>query len=111
MPLRVFMYCLLVIATGWIAFPAAGESVENARWVDHQYGTTDGLPVDSANGAVVDMDGFLWLATHDGLARFDGAHFEIYDSLRFPAIPMMSVVTGEGLSNSVAFVVLPSLVL
>lgn len=86
MLLRVLMYCLLVIASGWAASAAAGESVENARWVDHQYGTTDGLPVDSANGAVVDMDGFLWLATHDGLARFDGAHFEIYDSLRFPAM-------------------------
>lgn len=83
---RVLARCLLVIASGCVAFPAAGESTENARWVGHQYGTADGLPVDSARGAVVDADGFLWLATHDGLARFDGVHFETYDSLRFPAM-------------------------
>lgn len=65
---------------------AAHDARESARWVGRHYGTTDGLPVDSANAAVIDDDGFLWLATHDGLARFDGAHFELYDSLSFPAM-------------------------
>lgn len=56
------------------------------RWVQRHYGPADGLPVSSATSARVDPDGFLWLATHDGLARFDGERFDVHDSMRFPAM-------------------------
>ncbi len=56
------------------------------RWVQRHYGSTDGLPVGSASSARIDADGFLWLATHDGLARFDGQHFDVHESMRFPAL-------------------------
>lgn len=56
------------------------------RWVQRHYGSVDGLPVSSASSAQVDGDGFLWLATHDGLARFDGEQFDVHDSMRFPAM-------------------------
>lgn len=62
----------------------AGE--QEPRWVQRHYGSTDGLPVSSASSARIDADGFLWLATHDGLARFDGQHFDVHESMRFPAL-------------------------
>lgn len=62
----------------------AGEPVP--RWVQRHYGSTEGLPVGSAGSARIDADGFLWLATHDGLARFDGQHFDVHESMRFPAL-------------------------
>ncbi|MCQ4163280.1 ATP-binding protein [Tahibacter harae] len=55
-------------------------------WVRRHYGSTDGLPVSSAASARIDADGFLWLATHDGLARFDGQRFDVHESMRFPAL-------------------------
>ena len=58
----------------------------HSRWVQQHYGSVDGLPVDSAGSARIDVDGFLWLATHDGLARFDGRRFDVHDSMRFPAM-------------------------
>lgn len=46
--------------------------------------STEGLPVASASAARIDADGFLWVATHDGLARFDGREFTVYDAASNP---------------------------
>ncbi|HET9049636.1 MAG TPA: ATP-binding protein [Chiayiivirga sp.] len=76
------MLCLVLMAfASWATAGPLGQA-----WVSRHYGSADGLPVGSVNAAVMDAEGFLWLATHDGLARFDGAQFEVYDSIRFPAM-------------------------
>lgn len=54
------------------------------QWVIRHYGLAHGMPVSSATSAQIDSDGFLWFATHDGLARFDGRRFSVFDSERFP---------------------------
>lgn len=79
-------FVLLTGLLAALAVPPGRAEVAGEAWVSRHYGSSDGLPVGSATGAALDADGFLWLATHDGLARFDGAHFEVYDSLRFPAM-------------------------
>lgn len=74
-------WLLVLLAT------AAGAAPEPAlQWVERTFGPNDGLPVSSASAARIDTDGFLWIATHDGLARFDGQRFDVYDSMRFPAM-------------------------
>lgn len=42
------------------------------------WGTEAGLPQNSVNAMVQTRDGYLWLATRDGLARFDGIRFKVY---------------------------------
>ncbi|MBK9657150.1 MAG: hypothetical protein IPO66_17570 [Rhodanobacteraceae bacterium] len=54
--------------------------------VVRHFSSTEGLPVASASAARIDADGFLWVATHDGLARFDGREFTIYDAANSPAM-------------------------
>jgi signal transduction histidine kinase/ligand-binding sensor domain-containing protein len=44
----------------------------------HWYGE-DGMPHNAVNKIVRDSRGFLWLATHGGLARFDGRDFTRYN--------------------------------
>lgn len=56
------------------------------QWVIRHFGLAQGMPVSSATSAQIDADGFLWFATHDGLARFDGRHFMVFDSERFPGM-------------------------
>ena len=41
--------------------------------------TANGLPQNTVTGVVQTPDGYLWLATFDGLARFDGVRFTIFD--------------------------------
>jgi signal transduction histidine kinase/ligand-binding sensor domain-containing protein/DNA-binding response OmpR family regulator len=55
-------------------------------YVHEVFSTDDGLPVAGIGQSLQTRDGFLWLATFDGLARFDGARFEVFDSERVPAL-------------------------
>lgn len=43
-----------------------------------QIGVLEGLPSNRVNGIAEDRQGYLWIATHDGLARFDGVGFRIW---------------------------------
>lgn len=47
--------------------------------VEH-YTADNGLPQNSVKGISADSDGFIWLATEDGLVRFDGRSFYVFNS-------------------------------
>ncbi len=49
------------------------------------YGTQQGLPSDWVHTVLQSSDGFLWVGTHNGLARFDGVNFISYQRPRLPA--------------------------
>jgi signal transduction histidine kinase/ligand-binding sensor domain-containing protein len=51
------------------------------RWT-----TADGLPQNTVTGLAQTPDGYLWLSTFDGLARFDGVRFTIFDRSNSPGI-------------------------
>jgi len=42
------------------------------------WGTEAGLPQNTVNAIVQTRDGYMWVATHDGLARFDGVRFQVF---------------------------------
>ena len=42
------------------------------------WGTEAGLPQNTVNAIVQSKDGYLWLGTQDGLARFDGVRFKSF---------------------------------
>ncbi len=42
------------------------------------YTTKDGLPSNSIYRTILDNNGFLWIATENGLAKFDGKDFKTY---------------------------------
>jgi len=51
-----------------------------------QYNSENGLPQNSATGLLLDKNDFLWITTQNGLVRFDGRRFRIYDKFNTPAI-------------------------
>lgn len=46
------------------------------------YTTREGLSSNSVYRTVIDQKGFLWIATENGLSRFDGRKFEIYTTAK-----------------------------
>ena len=48
--------------------------------------TKDGLPQNSVTGIAQTPDGYLWISTNDGLARFDGVRFKIFNKSNTPEI-------------------------
>jgi len=50
-------------------------SAAERGWVHRVWTREDGLPVDHVDDLTVDTDGVLWIATIDGLVRFDGERF------------------------------------
>jgi ligand-binding sensor domain-containing protein len=48
--------------------------------------TENGLPQNSIQALLQTRDGYLWMSTLDGLARFDGFRFRIFNRQNTPAL-------------------------
>ena len=76
------MACGLVIygscLTPSLAASVGTESIRGDQLVIRSWGTEAGLPQNTVNVITQTREGYLWLATRDGLARFDGVHFTIF---------------------------------
>jgi ligand-binding sensor domain-containing protein/signal transduction histidine kinase len=53
--------------------------LQSAPFVCRTWRTEDGLPQDSVSAIVQTRDGYLWVGTSGGLARFDGVRFELFE--------------------------------
>lgn len=51
-----------------------------------------GLPSGSIQAILQTRDGYLWLATDNGLARFDGLRFTVFDKANTPALGSNSIM-------------------
>ena len=74
----------LVIAL-WLAAGAVAEV--HPDYVTRSLTVADGLPVNATNAVRIGPQGYLWIATWDGLARYDGVHVELYRTDTHPELP------------------------
>lgn len=84
-------YLLLVFQaalTGCCALALSDAQLQYTRQVWH---IQDGLPEDTVQAMQQTPDGYLWIGTTGGLARFDGSHFLTYRRNSSPAITENSV--------------------
>jgi|GEM_PF-269279 len=54
--------------------------------VHEQWTVEDGLPVNALTQVIQTRDSYLWIATFDGLVRFDGVRFTVFNTARTPAL-------------------------
>jgi ligand-binding sensor domain-containing protein len=76
--------------TGALLSAPASFALDPGRTLD-QYGldtfqSKDGLPQNSVQAIVETPDGYLWLGTQEGLVRFDGQRFAVFDRVNTPAL-------------------------
>lgn len=87
--MRFLLFALMPVLLFQPASPlgaASGQAVVHPDWTARHWGVADGLPVNSINAMIRDGNGYLWLATMDGLVRFDGARFTVFHTLNSPGL-------------------------
>jgi ligand-binding sensor domain-containing protein/nitrogen-specific signal transduction histidine kinase/CheY-like chemotaxis protein len=81
-----------LILLGFISLLGVGldssalESRKLSQFSRHAWLNEDGLPQNTVFAILQTREGYLWLATWEGLARFDGAHFTVYNRYNSPEL-------------------------
>src|ERR1700676_3698577 len=79
---------LAVLLIGVCAQAFALEpSLEPSQYVLDNWQIPEGLPQTSVQAIARTPDGYLWVGTQEGLARFDGVRFTVFGTGNEPAIP------------------------
>lgn len=75
----------------WLCLSALSIRASESVPIDDSYSARiwlaeDGLPENRVVGVVQSADGFLWVATQNGVVRFDGVTFQRVEMLGFPKL-------------------------
>src|SRR5690348_17698327 len=88
-PIGLLMLCRLALigfvltSGGFVVTSALGAP---ADYIIDTWGIEDNLPGSSVSAVTQTPDGYLWVGTYDGLARFDGLSFTTFDPGNSPAL-------------------------
>jgi ligand-binding sensor domain-containing protein/signal transduction histidine kinase len=88
---RLIAWAGVFVAVFQAQFAGADVS-SNADFIVRTWQTDDGLPQNSVTSIAQTPDGYLWLGTFNGLVRFDGSRFTVFDSVNTPALTSSGVV-------------------
>ena len=84
------------LVLGSCAMATLGSAAEvqptSTQFTIQAWDTDDGLPQNSVIALLQDRDGFLWLGTLNGLVRFDGVRFTVFDENNTPGLPSSRIV-------------------
>lgn len=81
--------CPGALASAWGDAPPAPAGSE---YLVHAWGTEDGLPENSATAIVQTQDDYLWFGTFNGLVRFNGHQFKVFNPVNTPQLPNAGIV-------------------
>jgi len=78
--LKSYYFKLLCLTVGWAIFLAGGANAQNLQF--RYFRMEDGISSDgnySHHCLLKDQKGFIWIATRNGLNRFDGKSFKVFE--------------------------------
>jgi hypothetical protein len=87
-----FRLWLVWVALFCVLSRAIGATFYDSEYLIDSWQTEQGLPESTANAVVQTADGYLWIATFNGLVRFDGMRFTVFDRLNTPELPSDGIV-------------------
>jgi signal transduction histidine kinase/ligand-binding sensor domain-containing protein len=84
------LFAVLLLA---VAAPLAALSADRAinQYVRRAWTVEQGLPHGTVRGLVQTRDGYLWLATYEGLVRFNGEEFLVLDQSTSPEMLSIAI--------------------
>src|SRR5215831_2722250 len=84
---RLFFWCSIGLTLiGTTSYCAAATDYLIDVW-----SADNGLPNSSVTAIAQTPDGYLWIGTHNGLARFDGVRFITFDPVNTPELKQARV--------------------
>lgn len=83
---RWFAGCCILMLFGCMLLAKAQAMVlSQDEYLYRVWSVESGLPQISVTAIAQDSQGFIWLGTQNGLARFDGVHFDVFNTANTPA--------------------------
>ena len=71
--------------------PALNPALQPTQYVPDNWQIADGLPQSTVQALARTADGYLWIGTQEGLARYDGARFAVFEPGNESAIPNKNI--------------------
>ncbi len=96
--MRSYLTTVLLLASAvpllasLLIVPLHAQSLPS-QYVTTVWHTEQGLPQNSVNAMLQDHQGYLWIGTFGGLARFDGERFTVFDSANTPGFGSDQIVS------------------
>jgi signal transduction histidine kinase/ligand-binding sensor domain-containing protein len=86
---------VIYILSLWLCLisAASGENTSPARLVSHVWLRENGLPQNTVTAVVQTRDGYIWVSSYNGLARFDGVRFTEFESSSTPGLASSRVTS------------------
>jgi signal transduction histidine kinase/streptogramin lyase len=88
----------ILLALTCLTLTLLGEQTAAARerpvkYLHGVWNTENGLPQNSVTAILQSRDGYLWVGTFGGLARFDGVKFTVFDTGNSPGLKSNRIIT------------------
>ena len=82
----ILFLCMAGFILGVVVVASGAEKIALPEFLMHSWESADGLPAARVQAVVQTDDGYLWVGTSHGLARFDGSRFVILNTNNTPAL-------------------------
>jgi signal transduction histidine kinase/ligand-binding sensor domain-containing protein len=85
--MQAYIFTVLILITSlfssnWSAITAPNSNLTTTgnQYIERAFTTTEGLPANGVNRVIQSLDGYIWAATYNGLIRYNGHEFFIYNT-------------------------------
>jgi signal transduction histidine kinase/ligand-binding sensor domain-containing protein/DNA-binding response OmpR family regulator len=95
--LSILLWVILFLGAGFV-MPATLSDDDLARYSSDAWQIREGLPQNSVQAVLQSHDGYIWLGTQEGLVRFDGVRFVVFNRKNTPQITrnhIQSMIEGK----------------
>jgi signal transduction histidine kinase/ligand-binding sensor domain-containing protein len=87
-----WQYFFLAICIAGAVHPAFAQRKSMKQYVHETWTSANGLPQNGSDDIIQSRDGYLWFATQEGVARFDGVKFSVINRNNTPSLQNAWVV-------------------